>query len=106
MRAVAQSGQASEWSEPQKFVIVPEGAGGEAATVSNVSVEYVAGNVYMLRGQTQPGTNVYCAGKQTLAGSGGNFELQIAAPHAPRVTLDAAGTQAPRHLPIALHRDE
>jgi len=97
VRAVAQSGQSSEWSEPQKFVIVPEGGGGEAATVSGVTVEYVAGNVYIIRGQTQPGTNVYCAGKQTLAGSGGNFELQIAAPHGAReVTLEAAGTQGAR----------
>lgn len=97
VRAIAASGQASEWSEPQKFTVVPEGDGGDQATVSEVSVEYVAGNIYIVRGKTQPGTNVYCEGRQALANSGGNFQIQFAAPRGAReVTLEAEGTRGGR----------
>jgi hypothetical protein len=78
-------------------MVVADGDGGEAVAFSNVTVEYVAGQIYIVRGQTQPGVNVSCAGKQTMAGSGGHFELQVAAPRGAReVTLEAAGTQGAR----------
>lgn len=96
VRAVSPSGQASEWSEPQKFTVATEG-GGEAASVSNVTVEYVAGQIYIVRGQTQPGASVRCAGKQTLANSTGGFELQITAPRGAReIPLEAQGTHGGR----------
>jgi hypothetical protein len=89
VRAVAQSGQSSEWSEPQKFTVVPEGDG-EQVAVSGVSVEHVGGNVYIIRGRTGPGMNLFCAGRQTLSGSDGGFQLQISAPPGAReVTLEA-----------------
>ena len=96
VRAVTGSGQASEWSEPQKFTVVPEG-GGEQATVRDVAVEYVGGQIYILRGRTQPGTNVYCAGKQALANSSGSFQLQVVAPPGAReVSLEAEGSHGGR----------
>src|SRR3712207_8153693 len=53
--AVAQSGQASDWSEPQKFVVVGEGGTGEEVGFSDIQIEYVAGQIYVVRGRTQPG---------------------------------------------------
>lgn len=96
VRAVAPSGQASEWSEPQKFTVVSEG-GGEAVPVSNVSVEYVGGQIHIIRGRTQPGTNIFCEGRQALAGSNGAFQIQIVAPPGAReVNLETEGTQGGR----------
>src|SRR3712207_7933506 len=44
-RSVAQSGQASDWSEPQKFVIEGQGGTGDEVSVSDVQIEYVAGQI-------------------------------------------------------------
>ncbi len=98
VRAVAASGQSSEWSEPQKFIVMQEGGGGgPQLTFAEVSIEYVAGQIYIIRGRTQPGTNVFCAGRQTLAGSNGDFQLQISAPRGAReVILEAEGAQGGR----------
>jgi len=103
--AVAQSGQASDWSEPQKFVVVGEGGTGDEASVADVQVEYVAGQIYLVRGRTQPGNTVRCAGRETLAARDGFFQLQINAPRGAReVQLETADTQGNRnsfkfHLP-------
>ena len=95
--AVAQSGQASDWSEPQKFVVVAEGGTGEEASVSDVQVEYVAGQIYLVRGRTQPGNTVRCSGRETLAARDGFFQLQINAPRGAReVQLETADTQGNR----------
>src|SRR2546423_14160193 len=82
--AVAPSGQASDWSEPQKFVIVNGTGTGEQVGVSDVQVEYVAGSIYLVRGRTQAGNTIRCAGRETLAARDGFFQLQINAPHGPR----------------------
>lgn len=96
--AVTQSGQSSDWSEPQKFVVVSEGGTGEAIRLSNVAVEYVAGNIHIVRGRTQPGNIIRCAGRETLAGRDGSFQLQINAPPGAReITIDAADTQGNRN---------
>ncbi|HLM58446.1 MAG TPA: fibronectin type III domain-containing protein [Pyrinomonadaceae bacterium] len=96
--AVASSGQASDWSEPQKFVVVSEGGTGDAVGVDNVQVEYVAGQVYVVRGRTQPGNTVRCSGRETLALRDGTFQLQINAPRGAReIQLDAADTQGNRN---------
>ena len=96
--AVAQSGQASDWSEPQKFVVVSEGGNGDEATVSDVQIEYVAGQIYLVRGRTQAGNTVRCAGRETLAARDGFFQLQINAPRGAReVQLETADTQGNRN---------
>jgi hypothetical protein len=96
--AVAQSGQASDWSDPQKFVVVGEGGTGEEATVSDVQIEYVAGQIYLVRGRTQAGNTVRCSGRETLAARDGFFQLQINAPRGAReVQLETADTQGNRN---------
>jgi hypothetical protein len=104
VRAMAQSGQASDWSEPQKFSVVAEGGTGESVTVSDVSVEYVAGQIYLVRGRTQPGNTVRCAGRETLAARDGLFQLQInAAPGAREIVVeaeDAKGNRNTFHIPF------
>ena len=96
--AVAQSGQASDWSEPQKFVVVAEGGTGDEVGFTDVQIEYVAGQIYLVRGRTQPGNTVRCTGRETLATRDGLFQLQINAPHgAHDVLLEAADTQGNRN---------
>jgi hypothetical protein len=95
--AVSPSGQASDWSEPQKFSVVAEGGTGEQIQVSDVSVEYVAGSIYLVRGRTQPGVTLRCAGRETLAARDGTFKLQINAPSGARdIQLEAADPQGNR----------
>lgn len=96
--AVAQSGQASDWSEPQKFVVVGGGSTGEEAGVSDVQIEYVAGSIYLVRGRTRAGNIVRCEGRETLAARDGFFQLQINAPRAARdIQIETADTQGNRN---------
>lgn len=80
VRAVASSGQTSEWSEPQKFTVAEAEQMGERVTVSNVTVEYLAGQIYIARGRTQAGNTVRIAGRETIAAPDGTFQLQFTAP--------------------------
>jgi hypothetical protein len=96
--AVAPSGQTSDWSEPQKFVVVGEVGTGDEASVRDVEIEYVAGQIYLVRGRTQPGNTVRCTGRETLAARDGFFQLQINAPRGAReVQLETADTQGNRN---------
>lgn len=89
VRATARSGQASDWSEPQKFTVVSQGAG-ERITFADIGVEYVGGQIYVIRGRTQPGTIVNSMGREILSDSNGSFRLQITAPAGAReVTIEA-----------------
>ena len=93
VRAVAVSGQVSEWSEPQKFIVAPEGTG-EPVAVSDLFVEYIAGNIYLVRGRTQPGNTLRIQGRASTAASDGSFQLQVSAPEGTReVTLEAEDLQ-------------
>ncbi len=83
VRATASSGQTSDWSEPQKFVIATRGTGSRVP-VSNLTAELLGGNVYLIRGRAEPGTTIRVAGRETLVPSEGLFVLQITA---------SAGTQ-------------
>jgi hypothetical protein len=95
--AIAQSGQASDWSESQKFVVEDQGGTGDEVTVGDVQIEYVAGQIYLVRGRTQAGNTVRCAGRETLAARDGFFQLQINAPRGAReVQLETADTQGNR----------
>ncbi len=93
VRAVAASGQISEWSEPQKFVVVAPGSG-EQLTLTKVSFEFVGGSIYIVRGASQPGTTVSIFGRETLSASDGSFQLQITVPKGTReLTVEAADAQ-------------
>lgn len=76
VRATAASGQTSEWSEPQKF-IVSQPVKGDTVNVNDWAIEYLGGSIYLVRGRTQPGTTIRIAGREALAGGDGTFQLQI-----------------------------
>ncbi|MDX6269389.1 MAG: hypothetical protein QOD28_612 [Acidobacteriota bacterium] len=100
VRAVAASGQISEWTEPQKFTVVAAaGHGtGEHITVSGVAFEFIGGSIYMARGRTQPGNTVRINGRETLAASDGTFQLQISVPRAAReIIVEAEDSQGTRN---------
>ena len=97
VRATARSGQASDWSEPQKFTIVSKGASGGGPSFTEVAAEYVGGRIYVVRGRTEPGTTVSYAGRGTLSDSGGTFRLQITAPEgAGEIGIEAEDQQGNR----------
>ncbi len=76
VRATASSGQTSEWSEPQKFIVAQQGKGG-TVNVSDWAIEYLGGSIYLVRGRAQPGTTVSISGREALAGGDGTFQVQI-----------------------------
>jgi uncharacterized cupin superfamily protein len=80
--AVAESGQVSEWSDGWKFTVAaPSGREAEEGVeASQLTAELVAGGVYLLRGRAQPGHTVRAAGRNTVVGGGGRFQLQINVP--------------------------
>ena len=92
------SGQVSEWTEAQKFTIADAAqTSDERITISNVSFEFVAGNIYLLRGRTQAGNTVRTGGRETLAASDGSFQLQISVPRAAReINVEAEDPQGTR----------
>lgn len=97
VRAVATSAQASDWSEPQKFSVVTGEASGESVSLTELSIEYVAGEIYIARGRTQPGNTVLVAGRATPAAADGTFKLQFSAPFGTReITVEAEGSQGSR----------
>jgi hypothetical protein len=97
VRASASSGQASDWSEPQKFFVVALGTG-DTVSVYEWAVQYVGGNVYLVRGRSQPGNTLRIAGRETLAAADGTFQLQITAPEgASEVTVEARDPQGNRN---------
>ncbi|MBA3240469.1 MAG: FecR domain-containing protein [Acidobacteria bacterium] len=92
--AVAPSGQTSDWSEPQKFVVETEGGTGESVGLSDVTVDYVAGSIYVIRGRTEAGNTVRGAGRETLASRDGSFQLQVNAQKGARdIAIEVADTQ-------------
>jgi hypothetical protein len=98
VRAVAASGQISEWSEPQKFTIVAGQSNGEHITVSHVAFDFIGGSIYVARGRTQPGNTVRINGRETLAAADGSFQLQISMPRAAReIIIEAEDSQGTRN---------
>ena len=77
IRAVANSGQTSEWSDKVRFTIV-KGQASQSIGVSDWSVEKLGGKVYRIKGKTQPGAVIRSGGRETFAVSDGSFLLQIA----------------------------
>jgi hypothetical protein len=98
VRATARSGQASDWSDPQKFTVVTKGGGGGGGPAfAEVAAEYVGGRIYVIHGRTEPGTSVSYQGRGTLSDSNGSFRLQITAPEgASEVAIEAEDQQGNR----------
>jgi hypothetical protein len=78
VRATAASGQASDWSDPLKFMVVTRGTGSQVA-LSDLSAELLGGNIYLIRGKAEPGVTVRVAGRETIAAADGAFQIQVTA---------------------------
>ncbi len=97
VRATARSGQASDWSEPQKFTVVTKGANTGGPSFNEVAAEYVGGRIYVIRGRTEPGTTISYQGRGTLSDSNGSFRLQVTAPEgAGDISIEAEDQQGNR----------
>jgi hypothetical protein len=98
VRASDRSGQISDWSEPQKFTVTPHGTGGGGSIAfSELTAEYVGGQIYIIHGRTQPGTTVSSLGREILSDSSGAFRLQVTAPDgASEISVDAQDQQGNR----------
>lgn len=93
VRATASTGQTSDWSEPKKFVVAPRGTGSQVAA-SNLAVELLGGNIYLVRGEAEPGTTIRVGGREALVQSNRSFQVQITAPAGTReVTVEALDPQ-------------
>jgi hypothetical protein len=79
VRAIASSGQTSDWSEPKKFIIATRGTGSRVL-VSNLEAELLGGQGCLIRGRSEPGTTVRAAGRETIVPSEGTFQLQVTSP--------------------------
>jgi len=89
VRATAASGQASDWSDPLKFIVVPKGTGSQVA-LSNLTAELLGGSIYLIRGNAEPGITIRVVGRETIAGPDGVFQLQVTAAAAVReLTVEA-----------------
>jgi hypothetical protein len=83
VRATAASGQASDWSDPLKFVVVTRGTGSQVA-LANLSAELLGGNIYLIRGKAEPGVTIRVSGRETIAAPDGGFQIQVTAGEATR----------------------
>jgi hypothetical protein len=92
LRATAQSGQTSDWSEAKKFVIATRGTGSQVP-VTDLSSEFLGGNVYLVRGKAEPGTTITIGDREAIVPSEGNFQLQITGQNGREVTIYAQDAQ-------------
>jgi hypothetical protein len=93
VRATAQSGQTSDWSDPKKFVVVAKGAASQVP-VSNLAAELLGGNIYLIRGRAEPGTTIRAGGRESLVSTDRRFQIQItAAPGTAEVAVEAHDVQ-------------
>jgi len=92
VRATATSGQASDWSEPRKFVVTQRGTGSQVA-VSNLAAEFLGGNIYLVRGRAEPGTTIRVSGREALVPSDGSFQIQISVAGSRDVVVNAQDPQ-------------
>ncbi|CAN5874232.1 hypothetical protein BH18ACI4_BH18ACI4_22230 [soil metagenome] len=89
VRAAAANDQTSDWSDPKKFVVASKGSGSQVA-VSNLTAELLGGNIYLVRGQAEPGTTIRAVGREALVPTGKSFQVQITVPAGEReITVEA-----------------
>ena len=104
VRAIASSGQASDWSEPKKFIIATRGTGSRVP-VSNLEAELLGGQIYLIRGRSDPGTTIRAAGREAIVPAEGSFQLQVTPPPGTaEITIDAEdsrGNVTPYRLSLA-----
>src|SRR6185295_16442846 len=75
VRATDQSGQSSDWSEAQKFIVTPKGTG--SVPVSSLSAELLGGNIFLVRGKAEPGVTVRVNDREAMVPAEKAFQLQI-----------------------------
>ena len=93
VRATASSGQASDWSDPLKFIVATRGTGSQVA-VSNLSAELLGGSLYLVRGRAEPGTTIKVSGRETIVAPDGSFQIQVTASGGARdVAIEAQDPQ-------------
>jgi uncharacterized cupin superfamily protein len=104
VRATAASGQTSDWCEPQKFIVSPPGRG-ERIAVSDVTFDFVGGQIYIVRGRAPRGTTIRISERETLATADGSFQIQIAIPAGAREIVleaqDPQGNSQQYHVAVA-----
>jgi hypothetical protein len=88
VRATAPSGQVSDWSDPRKFSVAPHG-NGSRVEISELKAELVGGSIYLITGQAPPGTTLRAAGRETIAGNDGRFQLQVMLSGTAEVSVEA-----------------
>jgi hypothetical protein len=89
VRAIASSGQTSDWSESKKFMIATRGTGSNVP-VSNLEAELLGGQIYLIRGRSEPGTTIRAAGRDAIVPPEGQFQLQVTAPRGTReISIEA-----------------
>ncbi len=94
VRASAASGQASDWSEPLKFIVATSGANPSAVRMSNLTAVHLGGDIYIIRGVTNPGASVRVSDREATAAGNGAFQIQISAPPTAReVTIQILDSQ-------------
>ena len=94
VRATAASGQASDWSEPLKFIVAASGANPSAVRMSNLTAANLGGDIYIIRGVTNPGASVRVSDREATATGNGAFQIQISAPpNAREVTIQILDSQ-------------
>lgn len=79
LKSAARSGQVSEWSEPARFNVV-RGGSSPAIEVTELNVERLGGDIYIISGRTLPGLLVRAQGREIFAGGDGAFRLQVSTP--------------------------
>ena len=92
VRATAASGQASDWSDPLKFMVGTRGTGSQVA-VSDLTAELLGGSIYIIRGKADPGTTIRVAGRETMAALNGAFQIQVTAAGTRDLTVEAQDSQ-------------
>jgi len=92
VRATAASGQASDWSDPLKFIVTTRGTGSQV-NVANLSAELLGGSIYLIRGKAEPGTTIRVSGRETIAASDGAFQVQVTAGAARELAVEARDSQ-------------
>ena len=96
VRATAATGQTSDWSDAQKFLVAPKGSGSQVV-VSDLSSELLGGSIYLVRGRAEPGTVIRITDRQTMVPSDGTFQIQITAPAGTReIAVEADDPQGNR----------
>jgi hypothetical protein len=88
VRATAASGQASDWSDPLKFIVTARGTGSQVS-VSDLSAELLGGSIYIIRGKAEPGTTIRVSGRETNAAVDGAFQIQVTAGAGRELTVEA-----------------